>query len=71
MAKTKFHSSESSELIVFKSFQNTLTKQEFARVPTITLVKLGIADQGSEVRQHLSFNASLWQIFTWKKTYLS
>lgn len=31
------------------------------------LVKLGIADQDSEVRQHLTFNVSLKQIFTWKK----
>lgn len=31
------------------------------------LVKLGIADQDSEVRQHLTFNVSLRQIFTWKK----
>ena len=37
-------------------FENTLTNQESARVMTMTLVKLGVVERHSEVRQHLTFS---------------
>lgn len=47
--------------IVFRSFENTLTDQEFARVMTTAVLKLGIVDQDPKVRQHISTSGKYWK----------